>query len=327
MDGTVEVCASIAREAMKKDFDDEMYADSDYVNPDDAEFSANFDEDVVCNCSDDASNSAEVVEVGEEDGFVDDDEIAVEEGEDYEPDDVLDEINEDLVEDLDEEPVDEDKEPSKDVAEETAEDTPTDEVDFVEASENIEDTEILTKEADVVDDEGDESASNDESPVDLSGSLLPESKVSKPGVAKTKKLHWEAKPSVPAYVINTASKFKVEDLQKVSITTKGKAAKLAATKIEEMSNRARDATQKLKDSVLQNKLTNQAQRSEVVAAEKARVLAAKKAREQQAERIRLEAAERRRVETLEKQRLQEEFEAKKAALSKARQDALRQSRA
>ncbi|EDO05420.1 hypothetical protein BBOV_I003380 [Babesia bovis T2Bo] len=332
MNSTVEAYTSMAGETMAKDMEDMDYSDSGYVVTDDADFVGEYDEgfdssEMVDDVEDVADTEEVVSEVPED--FADSELAESEIVEDVvDPEEVEKIADEEVVDPKDEEYVECPEEPESPLPSPDVEEAGADEIYSLEHSQLIDESEIITQGSDVAKhDHEDHVESSEEEHEEPAGTELPESKAKKDHVVKTKKLQWEAKPSVPAYVINTANKFNVEDLEKIVITTKGKAAKMAASKIEKMSTRARESTQRLKEAMQTTKMTQQTQREEVVAAEKARVNAAKKAREVQAERIRQEAAERRKVELLEKQRLQEEYEAKKAALTKARREALSKSRA
>lgn len=159
---------------------------------------------------------------------------------------------------------------------------------------------------------------NDEPP-----SLLDEETQKFSSRTPSRQLKWVPKASIPTYMINVNDKVKIEDIGKLSITAKGKAAKVAAEKIEKMASKIKEAKQKLKEESDLSKQLAQESRERVVAAEKARVNAAKQAREAEAERVRLEAVERRKMEANLKERLKAEFEIKKDLLNKARRAVLR----
>ncbi|GBE61227.1 hypothetical protein, conserved [Babesia ovata] len=337
--GDVETFSDNGEPDVSENFEHELGAEDheaeldEGFNPDDLgnEDDGDFEGDVA----DDEFNPEELSELGDEEV---NEEASGEEGEVAEVEEAADDVDEsELVctcPDGEEDDVEAQEE--AEVAPADVEDEEVAEDENPELKDGMDDAGVDTVSADEVDvgamdlvegmEESRETSSVvSEGHVEIPGSLTGDGKSGKrvPG----KKLHWEAKASVPAYVMKTASKFKVDDISKVSITVKGQGLKNAATKIEAMSSAARESKQKLKEAVNTNKLTSQMQRSEVVAAEKARVNAAKQAREAQAERVRLEAAERRKMEAIEKQRQQLEFEKKKEALSKARREALEKSRA
>lgn len=145
---------------------------------------------------------------------------------------------------------------------------------------------------------------------------------STPSKAASRKLKWTPKPSVPHYLIHAEKNLNLDQLEKMTITTKGKAERLAAANREKIASKVKEVKQKFIFDAQKSKEESMLQRKLCVANERARVMAAAKAREEQAKRVKLEAAERRRKEMAEKIRLVEEAEKKRAELQMARRNLL-----